>query len=182
LDFIKWRWEALWKDIPAKEDYNFTLAKNDPGYLKSNISQATYTWVGHATILLHLKGKNILTDPQFSQRASPAQWAGPQRVIDPGLSLIDLPRIDMVIISHDHYDSLDTYSIKSLYQRPGGKQTLFYIPLGLKTWFEDLGISNVREMDWWERDNSKELKVKAVPVQHWSKRSAFSQNDTLWAG
>ena len=181
-DFIKWRWNALWKEIPEKEAYDFALTETYPDYLQSNASQTTLTWIGHATLLLQVDGKNILTDPQFSKRASPVQWAGPERVVEPGISLDQLPVIDAVIISHDHYDSLDSWSIKQLHQRPGGDETLFYVPLGLKDWFEDHGIHNVVELDWWEDDSSLALKITAVPVQHWSKRTAFSRNDTLWAG
>jgi len=181
-DLIKWNWERRSKDIPPPEAYNFPLAKNDPAYLRSNGDRTTLTWIGHATVLLQLNGKNVLTDPQFSERASPVQWAGPRRVIAPGLSIQDLPPIHIVVISHDHYDSLDTTSIRHLYERTGGKETIFFVPLRLKKWFEDLGISRVIEMDWWDQREEVGLKITAVPVQHWSKRGLTSRNKTLWAG
>jgi N-acyl-phosphatidylethanolamine-hydrolysing phospholipase D len=181
LDFLKWRWERIWKDIPSADSYQFPLAKNDPAFLRSNRNHTTLTWIGHATLLLQMKGKNILTDPQFSERASPVQWAGPGRVVPPGIAMENLPDIDIVIISHDHYDSLDTNTVRKLYSRAGGDNTIFFVPLGLREWFLKLGINNVIEMDWWEEQELDGLRVIATPMQHWGKRSPFSRNEHLWA-
>ena len=181
-DFLRWRRERAKMDIPGPKHYSFPLAKNDPNFLSHNRDQNTVTWIGHATLLVQMGGYNILTDPHFSERTSPVQWAGPERVAPLGLALEDLPPIDIVVISHDHYDSLDEQSIKKLHQRPGGGKTRFYVPMGLKNWFAVRGILQVIEMDWWDRQPEGELEVIAVPVQHWSKRSIFSKNKTLWAG
>jgi N-acyl-phosphatidylethanolamine-hydrolysing phospholipase D len=182
LDFLKWRWQRLWKKTPRIGDYHFPLAKNDHAFLRSNREKATLTWIGHATVFLQVDGKNILTDPHFSERASPFQWIGPRRVMPPGVALDELPAIDIVVISHDHYDSLDKGSIMRLYERDGGTSTRFFVPLGLKGWFADLGISNVIELDWWDSYDEDGLVVSAVPVHHWSQRGLSSQNKTLWAG
>lgn len=181
-DLLKWRWDRMSKDIPAPEDYNFPLAENDPAYLRENRTETTLTWIGHATVLFQTGGKNILTDPQFSDRASPVQWAGPRRVVGPGLALNDLPDIDIVLLSHDHYDSLDTPTVKRLLARPGGSKTLFLVPLNLKSWFERAGVENVIELDWWEEYRTNGMTIIPVPVQHWSKRTPFTRNTTLWAG
>jgi len=181
-DFLKWRRERAKMKIPGPESYHFPLAKNDPGVLRQNRNKNTATWIGHVTLLLQMKGYNILTDPHFSERASPVQWAGPKRVVPPGLALEDLPPIDIVVVSHDHYDSLDEQTTKKLRQRPGGEKTRFYVPLGLKNWFAMRGVDRVYEMDWWDRSQDDSLEIIAVPVQHWSKRSLFSRNKTLWAG
>lgn len=181
LDFLKWRWERLWKDIPPADSYDFPLAENDPAFLNSNTDRTTLTWIGHATLLLQIGGTNILTDPQFSERASPVGWAGPKRAVPPGIAFEDLPPIDVVIISHDHYDSLDTGTVRRLYERPGGTDTKFFVPLGLKRWFEKKGIGNVFELDWWEEHKSGGLRIIATPMQHWGKRSPFSRNEHLWA-
>lgn len=181
FDFLRWRWERFWKKIPPPESYHFPLAKNDPSFLRDNHKKNTITWVGHATLLLQIKGINILTDPQFSRRASPVQWAGPERIVQPGLALAKLPPIHMVIISHDHYDSLDKQSIKRLYDHEGGKDTTFFVPLGLKKWFLNLGINNVIELDWWDEYELGPLNIIAAPMQHWGKRSPFSRNNHLWA-
>jgi L-ascorbate metabolism protein UlaG (beta-lactamase superfamily) len=181
-DFLKWRRERAGKDIPGPESYRFPLAHNDPDRLRENREQITLTWIGHATVLLQMQGLNILTDPHFSKRASPVQWAGPVRVAPPGIALEELPPIDIVVISHDHYDALDTDSIRRLHQRPGGADTRFYVPLGLKRWFSRQGVERVVEMDWWDRRSDRSLEVIAVPAQHWSKRGLFSSNTTLWSG
>jgi L-ascorbate metabolism protein UlaG (beta-lactamase superfamily) len=182
LDFLKWRWQRIWKNKSNPDGNNFPLTENNPDFLKSNKDKITATWIGHATILLQLDGKNILTDPIFSQRASPVQWAGPKRLVPPGLSFENLPPIDIVVISHDHYDALDKQTIIKLFKKKDGAKTVFYVPLGLKGWFHGLGISNVVELGWWEHHRKNSLKITAVPVQHWSKRSVFSRNKTLWAG
>ncbi|MFC1836970.1 MBL fold metallo-hydrolase, partial [Thermodesulfobacteriota bacterium] len=180
--FLKWRWDRLWQGVPSPESFSFPVAANDPAFLRSNGDKITFTWIGHATALLQLSGKNILTDPHFSERASPVSWAGPKRVVQPGLSLDQLPHIDMVVISHDHYDSLDTSSITALHARDRGDQTTYFVPLGLKSWFRDLGIERVIELDWWEKHKLDGLELIAVPVQHWSKRGPVGRNETLWAG
>lgn len=182
FDFIKWRLDRIGKNNPSEENYHFPLADNDSSFLKSNRDKTTLTWVGHSTLLLQLKGKNILTDPHFSDRASPFQWVGPRRLTQPGLKMEDLPAIDMVIISHNHYDHLDKTTIERLHRREGGDTTLFLVPLNMKKWFEELGIIRVVELDWWERHSLGELQITAVPMHHWSKRSLFSHNDVLWAG
>ena len=181
-DFLRWRWNRTWKDIPPAESYDFPVAQNDPQFLRSNREKTTLTWIGHATLLLQLAGKNILTDPIFSERASPVQWAGPKRVVKPGLALVQLPPIDIVVISHDHYDALDENSVRRLYEREGGSRTTFFVPLGLKRWFRKRGVDRVVEMDWWERHQVGPLEIIAVPVQHWSKRGLFGRNQNLWAG
>lgn len=182
LDFLKWRFSGKNKTDPPVESYKFPIGKNDPQFLKSNRHRQTLTWIGHATLLLQINGKNILTDPHFSERASPVQWAGPKRIVPPGLALEDLPAIDMVVISHDHYDSLDKQSVRQLHKRPGGQATVFFCPLGLKKWFAHLGITRVIELDWWEEHMEGELNIIPVPLQHWSKRNLFTENKTLWAG
>ena len=182
LDFLRWRWQRFFKDIQGPESYRFEPVKNNPEFLHSDENQKTLTWIGHATVLVQFAGRNILTDPLFSQRASPVQWAGPRRVVAPGISIENLPPIHMVFISHDHYDALDEGSILKLFQRPGGDETDFFVPLGLKKWFNKRGITRVFEMDWWDKTQMENFTITAVPVQHWSKRSPFSKNQTLWAG
>jgi N-acyl-phosphatidylethanolamine-hydrolysing phospholipase D len=182
LDFLRWRWDRLWNDIPDQGQYHFPFGRRQISFLKSNNGKPTVTWIGHATVLFQIDGKNVLTDPQFSDRASPVQFAGPERVVEPGIPLDDLPKIDIVIISHDHYDSLDTNTVKKLLDREGGPDTTFFVPLGLKSWFENLGTRNVIEMDWWDERLKDGLEIICVPVRHWSQRIPFIRNRTLWAG
>ena len=182
-DFFRWRWAKLWEEPSPPRKVSLPKADNDPVWLRENREQMTLTWIGHSTLLFQLKGKNILTDPLFSARASPVQWAGPKRLVPPGIALADLPPIDAVVISHDHYDSLDTASVRALLARPGGKETRFFVPLGLKAWLVKQGINcRVTELDWWQGAPLAGLTITAVPAQHWSKRSFVGRNRTLWAG
>ena len=181
FDFLRWRWQRLWKDIPGADAYDFPMAKNDPEFLRANNTKKTLTWIGHATLLLQIDGVNILTDPHFSKRSSPVQWAGPERVVPPGISIEDLPPVHIVVISHDHYDSLDKQTILNLYYREDGKNTVFFVPLGMKKWFDSIGIDSAIDMDWWETYTMNSLKIIATPMQHWGKRSPFSRNEHLWA-
>ena len=182
FDFLKWRFQRIGLSVPGPEDYDFPLNENDRQFLKNNQDKITLTWIGHATVMLRINGKTILTDPHFSDRASPVSWAGPKRVTRPGILLKDLPHVDMVLISHNHYDHLDKETVKALHNRPNGDRTRFFVPLKLKKWFQDQGIENVSELDWWENRAADGITITAVPVQHWSKRSMFSRNKSLWCG
>lgn len=182
-DFMKWRWEKLFKDIPGVEAYNFEIDTTHHQLLKSNTDKATLTWIGHATFLIQISGLNILTDPQFSERASPVTWAGPKRAAPPALKTEDLPEIDAVVISHNHYDSLDLASVIALSKHNLERKLTFLVPLGMKAWFDDLDLNsvNVIELDWEESHNVGDVKFTAEPVQHWSKRTLFDTFEQLWS-
>jgi N-acyl-phosphatidylethanolamine-hydrolysing phospholipase D len=134
------------------------------------------SWVGHDTFLIQAAGCALLTDPIFSERASPLAFLGPRRHAPPGLAWQDLPRIDAVLISHNHYDHLDRPTIRRLGARPR-----YFVPLGLGTWFRDLGLDQVNEMDWWQ-SASGPIRLTCVPAQHFSMRTPFDRNSTLWCG
>jgi L-ascorbate metabolism protein UlaG (beta-lactamase superfamily) len=152
---------------------------NDGAALRANGTEPTITWIGHATLLIQLDGVNVLTDPQWSERASPVSFAGPKRVTPPGLRLEDLPPIHLVVISHDHFDHLDEATVRRLaaLHRPR-----FYVPLGYRRWFADLGITDVVELDWWDSRVERGLTLTCVPVQHWTSRSFLQLNTRLWSG
>lgn len=181
-DFLKWQWNRLFKEVPGPEAYDFPVVRPATGNFKDSRSVEAVTWIGHATLLVRMGGANILTDPHFTRRASPVQWVGPERVVPPAMTLEALPPVDYVVISHDHYDSLDAPTIEALFERPDGERITFLVPLGMKAWFEALGITRVVELDWWESYEDGRITFTAVPAQHWSKRSLFSRNETLWAG
>jgi N-acyl-phosphatidylethanolamine-hydrolysing phospholipase D len=174
-----WKWKRdQWRDgLPRRpaEGYHFETARAD---LSKNPS---ITWVGHATLLLRVGGLNVLTDPHFSERASPLSFAGPKRVVPAIPALQDLPHIDVVVVSHNHYDHLDLDSVKRLAAQSGGSPR-FFVPLGLKDWFTGRGIHDVVELDWWESQKFRDLEIHLVPVQHWSKRTLTDDNRTLWGG
>ena len=135
------------------------------------------TWIGHAGFLIQAGGLNILTDPQFSERASPVSFAGPKRLAPPGLAIKDLPKIDAVIVSHNHYDHLDSDTVKAL-----GNAPRYFVPPGFKPWLKERGITNVQELDWWEWADLRGLRFHAVPAQHFTNRTLFDRNEALWAG
>jgi N-acyl-phosphatidylethanolamine-hydrolysing phospholipase D len=153
----------------------------DASFAPPDMMQPAITWVGHATMLVQASGVNVLTDPMFSQRASPVQFSGPKRAQPPGIALADLPRIDVVLISHNHYDHLDLDSVKALAQQAGGAP-VFIVPLGIKVWFSKLGITTVKELDWWDSVVEKGVEFNLTPVQHWSARSLGDRTQTLWGG
>ena len=156
----------------------FTKAVNDPAFLRGNRSAPTLTWVGHATFLLQIEGLNVLTDPVFSRRVSPLAFAGPERLAPLGLSLAELPPIDLVLISHNHYDHLDEAAVKVLARDHA--RASFVVPLGLKAWFTARGITSVVELDWWQASERGAAKITALPAQHFSGRGPFDRNVTLW--
>jgi L-ascorbate metabolism protein UlaG (beta-lactamase superfamily) len=158
---------------------SFPRVANDGSALRANQQAATITWIGHATLLVQLNGVNILTDPQFSDRASPVGFAGPRRLNPPGVSFEDLPPIHAVVISHDHYDHLDRPTVQRLaaVHRPR-----FFVPLGLKAWFASVGIPDAEELDWWNSVRVGGVTFTATPLQHWSSRTPFDMNRRLWAG
>ena len=139
------------------------------------------TWIGHATALLQLDGVNILTDPVFSDRASPFSFVGPKRRMPPGLAIAELPHIDAVVISHSHYDHLDLASVRALNKQAGGPPH-FLVPLGIKRWLSKQGINNAEELDWGDRTRVAGLDFWFLPATHWSARGIGDRNETLWGG
>ena len=179
-EFVRWQRERSALVIPAPtEDLSVVLADLD--FIRANRSEFAVTWIGHATALVQMAGVNILTDPVFSNRASPVQWAGPGRWQPPGVALRDLPRIDLVLISHNHYDHLDEASVRALAAQKGGPP-LFVVPLGIERWLADVGIEGAQALDWWDHVDAHGLRVHLTPAQHWSGRTFTDRMQTLWGG
>lgn len=143
------------------------------------------TWIGHSTTLIQFENVTLLTCPIFSQRASLSQLVGPRRYRDPPLQVDELPAsLSAVLISHNHYDHLDLNSVVQLHQRYGDRLT-FFVPMGLKGWFERLGVRSVIELSWWEENRLPEaehVRFVFLPAQHWSKRTLTDGNKSLWGG
>ena len=142
-------------------------------------NQDTLTWIGHMTTLIRLDNQYILTDPFFSNVASPLPPFGPRRTIAPGIKIKDLPPIDVILISHSHYDHLDMPSLKLLAKK--NKSTVV-LPLKLGVYAKEAKFNDIIELDWYEKSTVKGLEIITLPVIHWSKRKMFKKNDTLWAG
>lgn len=173
-DLLKWATD----DIETKIDY--IEISNDWESLDFEEDDNYGVWVGHSTFLIKKNGITILTDPVFSDRASPFKNIGPKRLIPPAIPLKQLPEIDFITISHNHYDHLDIRSLKDLYLL--NSSTIFLVPAGDKKLLERQKIENVYEYEWWEGYLSDELKITFTPVQHWSKRGLFDRNKSLWGG
>ncbi|GAA6035121.1 hypothetical protein JCM8097_006372 [Rhodosporidiobolus ruineniae] len=162
------------------------------------------TWLGHACFLVEFpaaegeeRGHRVLFDPVWSHRCSPSQWVGPARVQPPPIPIDQIPEIDAVVISHNHYDHMDVATLKYLYKRQGGGRLHVFAPLGNRKWFKDvIGMkdSEVTELDWWEERSlsyertadktsgaEAKLRVLCTPCQHFTGRSLTDRNDTLWA-
>ncbi len=140
-------------------------------------SNPSITWLGHAGFLIRLDGQTVLTDPFLGVNAGPL-GLGPRRFAPPPIGVEDLPPIDVLLVSHNHYDHLDQATVEAL----GGKETMtVVVPLGLKPFFTDLGYANVVELDWWQRHTIGALEVQALPAVHFSGRGFLDRNRTLWA-
>jgi L-ascorbate metabolism protein UlaG (beta-lactamase superfamily) len=137
-------------------------------------------WIGHSTFLIKKEGLTILTDPIFSDRASPFGFIGPKRLIPPAINISALPRIDVITVSHNHYDHLDISSLRKLSKL--FPEALFFVPNGDKRLLNKNNIKNVHEFDWWNSFKVKNFEFTFTPVQHWSKRGLFDRNRSLWGG
>ena len=136
------------------------------------------TFINHASFLIRLPGVVVLTDPIFSQRCSPVSWAGPKRVRQPGIALDDLPRPDVVLLWHNHYDHMDFPALRAIQARYAPR---FVTTLGNARTLARLGIV-ATELDWWQDVTSGPLRMTATPARHFSARTPFDRNRTLWGG
>lgn len=167
--------EDAWAEYEGN-GHQVAQTQPDLTLLKQTTPLPRFTWIGHATVLIQYQGINILTDPIFSERASPIPFTGPKRVTQPALTVEQLPKIDIVLISHNHYDHLDQSTVEKI-----GNSAIWIVPLGYKKWFKDLGISNVKEFDWWDVKQIKNIEITATPSQHWTARGLFDRYQQLWA-
>jgi N-acyl-phosphatidylethanolamine-hydrolysing phospholipase D len=156
------------------------VVANDGAFLRTNAhhSVPTVTWIGHSTLLVQMDGVSFLTDPIWSERASPFDFAGPKRMVPPGVAFDALPAIDFAVVSHSHYDHADLPTLVRL-ARAG---TRIFVPLRLGGVLRDAGIDAVEELDWWESRTVGGVTIHCTPAQHWSARSLTDRNRTLWSG
>lgn len=170
-DMMKWNKERRSKvkdltiNIPQCQDKQIEK-------IKENRSRTSYTWIGHSTFLIQMNGINILTDPVWAKR-----MGFQKRLTEPGIPLEDLPEIDVIVISHGHYDHLDFPTIKKLKGNPQ-----FFVPIGLKPLFNRKGYQKVSEMGWWESAEIRGIQIHFVPAQHWTRRTLTDMNTSHWGG
>jgi N-acyl-phosphatidylethanolamine-hydrolysing phospholipase D len=154
---------------------------NDGASLRENTrhSKPTVTWIGHSTLLVQMEGVTFLTDPTWSNRPSPVPVIGPSRFVEPGIKIDDLPPIDFVLISHNHYDHLDLPTLRTLAKR--NADTVFFVPLGNGELLRSNNITYVQELDWGQTASYNDATIHCLPSQHWSKRSLTDDHKALWS-
>lgn len=182
--FLRWQFNRITKGLPPAPSTPTPRTAAELKFIWRNAGSGTQmvpavTWIGHATALIQASGLNILTDPIFSERASPVSFFGPRRAQAPGISLANLPHVDVVALSHNHYDHLDRESVRALARQSGGPP-LFLVPLGIKAWLRDQHIRRAVELDWWDSHVYEGVEFHFTPAQHWSGRSLSDRNRTLW--
>ncbi|XP_040580142.1 N-acyl-phosphatidylethanolamine-hydrolyzing phospholipase D isoform X2 [Lepeophtheirus salmonis] len=172
-------------NIPSSEVLQSTLPVQKPNW-STPFRTVKATWLGHASVWVDFEGFSVLTDPIFSERASPFSWSGPKRYRGAPCTISELPgSLNAVVISHSHYDHCDLPSLIELSSRYGTKLHWF-VPSGMKSWMLDYvtGITenNVKEMEWWDEFEFQKggFKIIFTPSDHWSRRGAFDENKVLW--
>ncbi len=180
-EFLRWRRERRARTVaPPQPGPWSVLSSSAFDAPRTTDGSLTATWVGHATVLLQLGGLNVLTDPMWSQRASPVSWAGPSRLVPTPFPLSALPPIDVVLISHNHYDHLDQHTVRALTAAHPAAQ--WFAPLGVASLVRQWGVRAVQELDWWENGQHGTALVSCVPARHFSGRTPWDRARTLWAG
>lgn len=175
-EVIRWQWQTRGQ-FPAPHD--FPLHTPAPDVLANPAPLPQLTWIGHASFLLQYQGTAILTDPVFSLRCSPSQRLGPKRVVPAALTVEQLPPVNAVLISHNHYDHLDHHTVVQLQRRFGNALT-WYVPLGIAPWLRKRGVEQIVELGWWQAASHEHWSAVCLPTQHFSGRGAVDKNKTLW--
>jgi len=173
--YMRRAWDSLF--VPDVPD-GHALTELESLQLLNIISSDRVTWLGHASFLITTSGVTILTDPFLSKFASPVSWAGPKRFVDLPIPINKLPPIDIVIVSHNHYEHLDDETVRQLENK---NEIHVVVPLGLKSFFTERGYSKVMELDWGQSVSVEGIEITAEPSVHDSARSTSDHNETLWA-
>jgi len=178
-DVIRWSLQRRRQNLaPDPPPGTFPLAQ--PTFARrAAAGDLSVTWVGHATVLLQLGPINVLTDPMWSERASPVSFAGPRRLVTAGVDLEALPTIDVVLISHDHYDHLDMDTVRHL----AARGSRFFVPLGVGAHLERWGVppAQIEELAWWEERTLGGVRFVCTPTRHYSGRGLRDHSATLWS-
>ncbi|HEY9486795.1 MAG TPA: MBL fold metallo-hydrolase [Chryseosolibacter sp.] len=171
------KWMINRKQGPWKEDLANHYGKHPLGHFKGGVR---ITFVNHSTFLIQVDGVNILTDPVWSKRVSPFEWIGPKRMKRPGIRFGDLPRIHLVLLTHNHYDHLDIKTLRMIF---GAHHPRFVTPLGIMDYLNRNYINSATDIDWWQEIQFDDrIKIQSVPAQHFSGRGLSDRDATLWCG
>ncbi|WP_145521990.1 MBL fold metallo-hydrolase [Yersinia ruckeri] len=180
-DLKRWREERKRESLPKPPPQGY------PAFIAQWWQEADFSgsedaiwWLGHACVLLRIAGRTVLFDPVLSMRASPLHFYGPHRKTPVPATVDRLPEINVIVISHNHYDHLDARTITLLLQR--FPDVIFLVPLGLKPWLQRHGAKAIHELDWWDSDKIADTEFHCVPAQHWSMRTPWDRNQSLWSG
>jgi N-acyl-phosphatidylethanolamine-hydrolysing phospholipase D len=183
-DLLRWRLRR-WRDGVTPNPPPERIPRQPPRIARPRAAPDALrvTWIGHSAFLVQIAGLNVLLDPVFSRRASPVAWAGPARLSPPGLRFDELPPIDAVILSHDHYDHLDERTVRRLHRRHGHAIQWLTPGGGYRQWLGRRGIERVAELEWWDEAHlaGSALRVRALPARHWSRRHALLATSRRWA-
>jgi L-ascorbate metabolism protein UlaG (beta-lactamase superfamily) len=179
---LRWRLIDRPREKIAPNPPEESFPRATPGFWspRARPGQRSITWIGHATTLIQLGPLNVLTDPVWSKRASPLQWIGPKRFMSPGVAFDALPDIDLVLLSHNHYDHLDATTVRRIAKRFPNASWL--CPLRLGSLLRSFGVRHLVERDWWQAVETPNFKAVATPAQHFSARGLGDRGDTLWCG
>ena len=172
--FFEWQLDRHQGPWPMHED----AKPGEPPPERVDGGKMRVTFINHATTLIQLDGVNVLTDPIWAERASPFSFAGPKRVRPPGLTMKELPPIDLIVLSHNHYDHLDLHALKALQDQFPKVQ--IFCGLGVGPFLEQKGLSHVTQLDWWQSRPFGPITVVSAPNRHFSNRGLFDQDETLW--
>jgi N-acyl-phosphatidylethanolamine-hydrolysing phospholipase D len=181
-DFLKWSLIERRRNPRRPDPDPSTFQRTAPKFVvpRATPDLLTITWIGHTSFLIQMSGLNILIDPVWSERASPVQFIGPRRWVPPAIDFDRLPPIDVVVLSHDHYDHLDAGPISRLATRyPAIK---WFAPLKVGDFLRHRGARDVTERDWWEEATVGALRLTCLPAQHFSGRTLGRRDRTLWSG
>ncbi|HXC24441.1 MAG TPA: MBL fold metallo-hydrolase [Gemmatimonadaceae bacterium] len=181
-DFLKWVIRRPPRSAQSAKSQAKSLVRVSPNFPTPRAANDVLiiTWVGHTSFLVQLGGKNILLDPVWSDRASPVPFAGPRRWVPPAIPFDALPPIDLVVLSHDHYDHLDLRTVRRLIRT--APQAQWIAPLKVGAWLRKRGANVVAELDWWQSTTLDNLTITCTPAQHFSGRSLTNRDGTLWCG
>lgn len=184
LHYLLWQlgyYEDVFPQTIAPEGFEYPVIRD-----LTCSSQPKLTWINHCTFLIEISNLVLITDPVWADRCSPIPGIGPKRQHPPAVALESLKRVDFVLISHNHYDHLDAFTVKKLCKK--FPNIIWIVPIGLKQWFTKRGVHHVKELNWWDEveitlgPSSPKVRFTAVPAQHNSGRGIFDQDKTLWMG